>query len=166
MINKVREQRAVKFVVIVTPEDLEANAEFVRLADQYVLAPGGANHNNYANCEFIASVARNKQVHAVWAGWGHASENPKLPDLLDRAGIMFLGPSAGAMRALGDKISSCIVAQSAQLPTLAWSGSGITCDGGVVTEQHYQRAACNTLERGLAAAAQIGYPVMIKGLRD
>ena len=56
-----REQRAVKFVVIVTPEDLEANAEFVRLADQYVLAPGGANHNNYANCEFIAEVARSKQ---------------------------------------------------------------------------------------------------------
>ena len=75
---------------------------------------------------------------------------------------MFLGPSAGAMRALGDKINSCIVAQSAQLPTLAWSGSGITCDGGIVTEQHYQQAACNTLERGLAAAAKIGYPVMIK----
>ena len=28
---------------------------------------------------------------AVWAGWGHASENPKLPELLDKAGISFLG---------------------------------------------------------------------------
>ena len=65
--------------MIVTPEDLEANAEFVRLADQYVLAPGGANHNNYANCELIAEIARTKSVQAVWAGWGHASENPKLP---------------------------------------------------------------------------------------
>ena len=49
-----------------TPEDLEANAEFVRLADQYVLAPGGANHNNYANCEFIAEVARSKQERTIF----------------------------------------------------------------------------------------------------
>ena len=48
--------------MIVTPEDLEANAEFVRLADQYVLAPGGANHNNYANCELIAEIARTKSA--------------------------------------------------------------------------------------------------------
>lgn len=30
-------------------------------------------------------------LQAVWAGWGHASENPKLPELLDKAGISFLG---------------------------------------------------------------------------
>ena len=58
--------------------------------------------------------------------------------------------------------SSCIVAQSADLPTLPWSGSGITCEGGVVTEADYQAAATNTLEKGLAAANKIGYPVMIK----
>ena len=149
-------------MVIVTPEDLEANAEFVRLADQYVLAPGGANHNNYANCELIAEIARTKSVQAVWAGWGHASENPKLPDLLARSGIMFLGPPSGAMRALGDKISSCIVAQSADLPTLPWSGDGIKCESGVVTEAQYNQAATNTLEKGLAQANRIGYPVMIK----
>ena len=38
-----------------------------------------------------------------------SSENPKLPDLLDRSGIMFLGPSGGAMRALGDKIRPVFV---------------------------------------------------------
>ena len=145
-----------------TPEDLEANAEFIRLADQYVLAPGGANHNNYANCDLISEIARSKGVQAVWAGWGHASENPKLPDLLAKSGIMFLGPPSAAMRALGDKISSCIVSQSANIPTLPWSGDGITCQNGIVTEQQYSQAATNTLEKGLAAANRIGYPVMIK----
>ena len=61
---------------------------------------------------------------AVWAGWGHASENPKLPELLHKHGITFLGPPMQAMWALGDKIASSIVAQSANVPTLPWSGSG------------------------------------------
>ena len=65
------------------------------------------------------------QVQAVWAGWGHASENPKLPELLTQHGIAFLGPNAGAMHALGDKIASSIVAQTVGVPTLPWSGSHI-----------------------------------------
>ena len=60
---------------------------------------------------------------AVWAGWGHASENPRLPDLLSKNGIAFLGPPTEAMWSLGDKIASSIVAQSANVPTLPWSGS-------------------------------------------
>lgn len=60
----------------------------------------------------------------MWAGWGHASENPKLPELLHKHGIAFLGPPAQAMWSLGDKIASSIVAQTASVPTLPWSGSG------------------------------------------
>ncbi len=59
---------------------------------------------------------------AVWAGWGHASENPKLPELLAKNGIMFMGPSEHAMWLLGDKIASSIVAQTAGVPTMPWSG--------------------------------------------
>ena len=61
----------------------------------------------------------------VWAGWGHASENPKLPELLHKHDIKFLGPPAHAMWSLGDKIASSIVAQTANIPTLPWSGLGI-----------------------------------------
>ena len=56
------------------------------MADQFVVVPGGANNNNYANCELIAEIALAKNVQAVWAGWGHASENPRLPELLSRQG--------------------------------------------------------------------------------
>ena len=157
-----RNERAVRFVVMVTPEDLEANAEFVRLADQFVAVPGGANNNNYANCELITEIAQSKCVQAVWAGWGHASENPRLPELLSRQGIAFLGPPAMAMRALGDKISSAIIAQSVGLPNLKWSGEGITCKNGIVSEDQYNQAAIKTLEKGINEANRIGYPVMIK----
>lgn len=63
-------------------------------------------------------------LQAVWAGWGHASENPKLPELLHKNNIAFIGPPERAMWALGDKIASSIVAQTAHIPTLPWSGSG------------------------------------------
>lgn len=72
--------------------------------------PGGSNHNNYANVDLIVDIAKRTQCHAVWAGWGHASENPKLPSALKKCGIVFIGPPASAMWSLGDKISSTIVA--------------------------------------------------------
>jgi len=119
-----RNERAIRFVVMVTPEDLKANAEYIKMADHYVPVPGGSNNNNYANVELILDIAKRMQVQAVWAGWGHASENPKLPDLLTKNGIAFIGPPEKAMWALGDKIASNFVAQTAGVPTLPWSGSG------------------------------------------
>jgi acetyl-CoA carboxylase/biotin carboxylase 1 len=52
-----------------TPEDLQANADYIRMADQYVEVPGGTNNNNYANVELIVDIAERMDVHAVWAGW-------------------------------------------------------------------------------------------------
>ncbi|EGD82369.1 acetyl-CoA carboxylase [Salpingoeca rosetta] len=168
--NTFGNEKAIQFVVMVTPEDMAANAEFVKLADQHVDVPGGTNNHNYANVELIVELAKQQQVQAVWAGWGHASENPKLPEMLHAAGIIFMGPPAHAMRSLGDKISSSIVAQSANVPTLPWSGSdlSIECKPPVdgtplqVPEDVYMKGCIHDLEGGLAAARKIGYPVMIK----
>ncbi|KAG8834254.1 acetyl-coenzyme-A carboxylase, partial [Serendipita sp. 399] len=153
-----------------TPEDLKVNAEYIRMADRYVEVPGGTNNNNYANVDFIVDVAERAGVHAVWAGWGHASENPKLPESLaaSKHKIVFIGPPGSAMRSLGDKISSTIVAQSAQVPTMAWSGSGVSetqvSEDGLVTvaDDVYKKACVTTVEEGLEKAEVIGYPIMIK----
>ena len=51
-------------------------------------------------------------VDAVWPGWGHASENPKLPRALKEKGIAFMGPPAPVMSVLGDKIAANILAQT------------------------------------------------------
>lgn len=67
------------------------------MADQSINVPGGSNNNNYSNVELIVSIAVSNQIDAVWAGWGHASENPKLPYLLEKKGIVFLGPTSHAM---------------------------------------------------------------------
>lgn len=161
-------ERAVEFTVMATPEDLKANAEYIRMADRYVEVPGGSNNNNYANVDLIVDVAERAGVHAVWAGWGHASENPRLPETLAANKIVFIGPPGSAMRSLGDKISSTIVAQSADVPTMAWSGSGIAetvlSEQGFVTvaDDVYQKACVTSVEEGMVRAEQIGYPVMIK----
>ncbi|KAI8988392.1 acetyl-CoA carboxylase [Mycotypha africana] len=163
-------ERAIEFTVMATPEDLKGNAEFIRMADNYVEVPGGTNNNNYANVELIVDVAERAGVHAVWAGWGHASENPRLPEMLAKSKnkCVFIGPPASAMRSLGDKISSTIVAQSAQVPTMGWSGDGVTetefdAEGHVVVpDRVYEKACVKTAEEGLRAAEKIGFPVMIK----
>ncbi|XP_066466005.1 acetyl-CoA carboxylase 2 isoform X2 [Tiliqua scincoides] len=166
-----RNERAIRFVVMVTPEDLKANAEYIKMADQYVPVPGGTNNNNYANVELIVDISKRIPVQAVWAGWGHASENPKLPELLQKNGIAFLGPLTEAMWALGDKVASTIVAQTVHIPTLPWSGSGLVAEWIEENEQPrmitvpletYRQGCVRDVEEGLEASEKIGYPVMIK----
>ena len=104
----------------------------------------------------------------MWAGWGHASENPKLPEVLAQNGIMFMGQDAHAMWLLGDKIASSIVAQTAGVPTLPWSGSGLTGNtseetGKIkISKELFEKACIRNLEEGLKVAEEIGFPVMIK----
>ncbi|RDW59903.1 putative acetyl-CoA carboxylase [Coleophoma cylindrospora] len=164
------DERAIQFTVMATPEDLQANADYIRMADQYVEVPGGTNNNNYANVELIVDVAERMNVHAVWAGWGHASENPMLPESLAASPkkIVFIGPPGSAMRSLGDKISSTIVAQHANVPCIPWSGTGVdqvrTGEDGIVTvdDDVYMKGCVQSWEEGLKAAHEIGFPVMIK----
>ncbi|XP_045152620.1 acetyl-CoA carboxylase 2 [Echinops telfairi] len=134
-----RNERAIRFVVMVTPEDLKANAEYIKMADQYVPVPGGPNNNNYANVELIVDIAKRIPVQAVWAGWGHASENPKLPELLHQLEIAFLGL------------------------VVEWSEDrrqpGKTIS---VPQATYHKGCVKDVEEGLQAAEKIGFPLMIK----
>ncbi|KAJ1475804.1 Pre-ATP-grasp domain-containing protein, partial [Baffinella frigidus] len=181
------DERAIKFVAMATPEDLNANAEFVRLADSFVEVPGGKNSNNYANVDLIVRTAMEQGVDAVWPGWGHASENPRLPNTLRDNGIKFIGPTGPVMAVLGDKIAANILAQTAKVPSIPWSGSfGGPDDGplvaelnaegvvleemlkkamvttGVIPEEIFKKAMVTTVDEACVSAERIGYPVMLK----
>ncbi|KAK9465746.1 acetyl-CoA carboxylase [Lipomyces arxii] len=165
------DERAIQFTVMATPEDLQANADYIRMADQYVEVPGGTNNNNYANVELIVDVAERMNVHAVWAGWGHASENPILPESLAASPkkIVFIGPPGSAMRSLGDKISSTIVAQHAKVPCIPWSGIGVddvvidpATNLVTVSDETYALGCTADAAAALEKARMIGFPVMIK----
>lgn len=104
-------------------------------------------------------------------GWGHASENPSLPERLARSGILFLGPSAGPMKSLGDKIDATLIAQSAHVPTLPWNGSNVTVDVAalrdangsvVIPDSVYDSVTIHSLEEARDACRRLQYPLMIK----
>ena len=73
---------------------------------------------------------------AVWVGWGFVAEDPAFAELCERIGVTFIGPSAEAMRKLGDKIGSKLIAEEVGVPVAPWS-----------------RGAVDTLEDALARAA-------------
>jgi|MDSY01.1.fsa_nt_gb acetyl-CoA carboxylase/biotin carboxylase 1 len=159
------DEKAIEFVAMATPEDLKANAEFIKLADSFVEVPAGKNSNNYANVDVIVDIAKSKGVDAVWPGWGHASENPRLPDTLAENGIKFIGPNSKVMAALGDKIAANILAQTAGVASIPWSGDGLTAkldETGAIPKETFDAAMVTTAEEAIASANRIGYPVMLK----
>ena len=168
--EKFGNDRAIEIIVMATSDDISVNAEFIRMSDSFIEVPGGSNQYNYANVQLIVDCAERRQVHAVWAGWGHASENPRLPEALAASSqnVVFIGPPGSAMRSLGDKISSTIVAQHAKVPCMGWSGNGL--DEVVADERNlitvpdhvYQKACTTTWQEGLVSAEMIGWPIMIK----
>ena len=124
--------------------DEERAAMFAREADEaHALGPAASRpYLDHAALE-RALVATN--ADAVWVGWGFVAEDPAFADLCERLGITFIGPSGEAMRKLGDKIGSKLIAEEVGVPVAPWSRGGV-----------------ETLEQALEAAQSIGYPLMLK----
>ena len=126
--------------------DSDADAPFVRHADAAVaLDSSDGGVAAYLDRDQLVRVLEQEEVDAVWPGWGFVAEDPDFVVRLGEAGIRFLGPSAEAMRALGDKITSKQIAEKAGVPVTAWSG-------GVLTDEADAREH----------AERIGYPIIIK----
>lgn len=87
-----------------------------------------------------------------------------MPELLHKEGLVFLGPPERAMWALGDKVASSIVAQTAEIPTLPWSGSELKAQYSgkkiKISSELFARGCVNNVEQGLAAVTKIGKLVM------
>src|SRR5437016_1043557 len=78
----------------------------VRMADEaYPIGPAPAAES-YLCVDRIVDTARKAGCDAIHPGYGFLSENPLLPEACERAGIVFIGPPAGAMRAMGSKTAA------------------------------------------------------------
>ena len=99
----------------------------------------------YLSIDEIIRVARESGADAIHPGYGLLSENPDLVDACERNGIVFIGPQAATMRALGDKASARRVAVEADVPVIP-ATEVLGDDMSVIKSQ----------------AAEIGYPLMLK----
>ncbi|MBK8464129.1 MAG: ATP-grasp domain-containing protein [Nigerium sp.] len=149
LIHAVRELNAERrgsdpITVIALYTDAERSAMFAREADEaYPIGP--ASERPYLNHDLLARVLTEVKADAVWVGWGFVAEDPAFADRMASLGIAFIGPSGDAMRQLGDKIGSKMLAESAGVPVAPWSNGGV-----------------DTLDDAIEAAERIGYPLMLK----
>ncbi len=104
--------------------DGEGGAMFVREADlSYDLGPASARP--YLDLAVLERALTESGADAVWPGWGFVAEDPAFVDLCDRLGVIFIGPSAEAMRRLGDKIGSKLLAEEVGVPVAPWSRGAV-----------------------------------------
>ncbi len=122
----------------------EAGAMFVRESD-FAHDLGPASARPYLDLAVLEKALVETGADAAWVGWGFVAEDPAFADLCARIGVTFIGPSADAMRQLGDKIGSKLIAEEVGVPVAPWSRGGLA-----------------TLDEALAKANEIGYPLMLK----
>jgi acetyl-CoA carboxylase biotin carboxylase subunit len=116
----------------------------VRRADEaYPIGPAAASES-YLRVDKIVDTAKKAGCDAIHPGYGFLSENPLLPEACESAGIVFIGPPASAMRAMGSKTAA----------RTKMSGAGVPIVPGAND--------CATTDDAARAADQIGYPVMLK----
>ncbi|MFJ6199270.1 carboxyl transferase domain-containing protein [Micromonospora sp. NPDC092111] len=147
LIHAVRELAAesgTRIETVALHTDVDRNATFVREADiAYDLGPASARP--YLDLKTLRRALVETGADAAWVGWGFVAEDPAFAELCAQVGVTFVGPSAEAMRKLGDKIGAKLIAEEVGVPVAPWS-----------------RGAVETLDAALTAAAEIGYPLMLK----
>jgi propionyl-CoA carboxylase alpha chain len=141
----VRTARRLGIATVAVYSDADAEALHVRAADQAVRIGRPPSAESYLRIERIVEAAVEFGAEAVHPGYGFLSENARFAEALERAGLVFIGPPAAAIRAMGDKIESKKLAEAAGVNTVP---------GHLATIADAKEAA------GIAAA--LGFPVMLK----
>ncbi len=145
-VRQLNEERGSDIKVIALHTEAEQRALFVRGADESVcLRDIGSEGVPYLDHTELERALRLSRADAVWVGWGFVAEDPAFAELCERLGLVFVGPSAAAMRQLGDKIEAKLLAESTGVPVAPWSGGPVS-----------------SAEEAARAAEDIGYPVMLK----
>ena len=125
--------------------EADANARHVRLADEAVCIGPAAARESYLVADKILAAALQTGAQAVHPGYGFLSENADFADTCAQAGVIFIGPPASAIRAMGSKSAAKTLMEKAGVP-LTPGYHGDNQEPGFLAAQ----------------AEKIGYPVLIK----
>ncbi len=125
--------------------DADAHAAHVRAADTAVRLGPAAASESYLDIDKVIAAAQATGAQAIHPGYGFLSENADFSAACEAAGIVFLGPGPEAIRTMGDKITAKQAVSARGVPLVPG-----TKDAGLSNEAL------------IAAAEDIGYPVLIK----
>ncbi|MGC4768845.1 acetyl-CoA carboxylase biotin carboxylase subunit [Micromonospora sp. DT44] len=125
--------------------EADADLPFVTEADEAVLIGPPNPAQSYRNVEAILAAAKSTGAQAIHPGYGFLSENAEFARTVEASGLIWVGPGADAISAMGDKINARNLMAAAGVPV----APGTTDPAA-------------DLDAAVTAAAEIGYPVMVK----
>ncbi|MEL6549205.1 MAG: acetyl/propionyl/methylcrotonyl-CoA carboxylase subunit alpha [Pseudomonadota bacterium] len=141
----IKTARKLGIATVAIYSDADAGALHVKMADEAIhIGPPPANQS-YIVIEKVMDAIKASGAEAVHPGYGFLSENKLFAEALEKAGVAFIGPPAGAIESMGDKITSKKIAQEAEVSTVP-GYMGLIEDA----------------EEAVKISNEIGYPVMIK----
>ncbi len=127
--------------------EVDVDSLHVQLADEAICIGAAPSTESYLKIDRIISAAEVGDVDAIHPGYGFLSENSHFAEICENCNIKFIGPSADAIRSMGDKAKAREAAKKAGVQVVPGS------DGVVDNEQE-----------ALRVAKKLGYPVMIKAV--
>ncbi|MFI6097147.1 acetyl/propionyl/methylcrotonyl-CoA carboxylase subunit alpha [Lentzea sp. NPDC051213] len=144
-VRVIRALRSLGIRSVAVYSDADADALHVRLADEAVRIGPAAARESYLSIEKIVQAAVSTGAQAIHPGYGFLAENTAFAAACAEAGIVFVGPPASAIDAMGDKIRAKLTVSAAGVPVVP----GRTREGMSDDEL-------------VDAALEIGFPVLLK----
>ena len=135
----------IKAIAVYSEADRESL--HVRLADEAVCIGPAPSIESYLNVPRIISAAQVTGAEAIHPGYGFLSENPDFAEVCESCQLVFIGPTSEQIRTLGDKANARATMKAAGVPIVPGSAGAVESPA-----------------EGARAAADVGYPVIIKAL--
>ena len=141
----IRACRELDIVPVAVYSEVDRSALHVHLAGEAYPLKGSKASETYLDQDAILAIALQAQCDAIHPGYGFLSENPVFAEAVAAKGLCFIGPTAEAIRLLGDKTAARKLAQSLNIPIVEGSPGPL-----------------NSPEAGEEIARKIGFPVLLK----
>ncbi|MEO5899118.1 MAG: biotin carboxylase N-terminal domain-containing protein, partial [Ilumatobacteraceae bacterium] len=144
-VRVIRAARELGIQTVAVYSELDRNALHVRLADEAFALGGQTAADSYLNTEAILDAIKRSGADGVHPGYGFFSENTDFARAITDRGVAFIGPPPSAIDVMGDKVSSRIAAQKADVPMVPGTTEFLKDYRDIV-----------------AFGAEFGYPLVIK----
>src|SRR5499427_9921769 len=143
-VRVIRTLREMGIAAVAVYSDADRTSLHVRMADEAAYLGASPSSESYLRIDRILEAARKHGAEAIHPGYGFLSENADFAAACDAAGLVFIGPSADAIRAMGSKTAARRLAQSAGVPVVPGTERGVS-----------------SLADATSIANACGYPVML-----